>query len=527
MNKKHIKFLSCVLALVLITGITVPISFSAVPVDDPDHYSDIPVIYVAGEASDALIIDNGTDEPEYIHPIELPENYISQFLTQENLKMFIKCYYSNNYDEFCNLLYDAYLPVYEKLTLNTQGQPDNGSHHKHTSQVYPDIKDNKFKITHHKFYYDFRKDPCEIADELEKYISAVCRSTNKNKVCLLGRCLGSNEILAYLDEYGTDKVSDVILYSSAADGCEPVSHLFSGTAFVDNNALTNYAQDFDYSLFTNDETLIEFIKAFITAYNKIGGVKLALNEVNRVYGIVKNKVTPTLLKGSYGTWPGYWSMVDDENYEKAKELIFGDDDDWAEFIRIIDNYHYNIGLKSDEILKKCADNGVDVYNIEKYGIAMIPVVKEYDVISDGMVELGKSSKGATTVKINETFNKKYLTQAAEKGTAKYISPDKQVDASTCLFPDTTFFIKNLDHGDFPFVFNELISYMASEGTFTVFEDENWPQYIVYNKEDDTASPMTAENSNTTEKWNTSFFDAFKIVFKDFKYVFNLIKSLLG
>ena len=77
------------------------------------------------------------------------------------------------------------------------------------------------------------------------------------------------------------------------------------------------------------------------------------------------------------------------------------------------------------------------------------------------------------------------------------------------------------------MFNELISYMASEGTFTVFEDENWPQYIVYNKEDDTASPMTAENCNTTERWNTSFFDAFKIVFKDFKYVFNLIKSLLG
>ena len=47
--------------------------------------------------------------------------------------------------------------------------------------------------------------------------------------------------------------------------------------------------------------------------------------------------------------------------------------------------------------------------------------------------------------------------------------------------------------------------------------------MVYDKVANTISPMTAENLNTTERWETNYFDA---LIKFFKAVFELIKTKL-
>ncbi|MGN1161983.1 MAG: hypothetical protein ACI4SX_07040, partial [Candidatus Fimenecus sp.] len=97
----------------------------------------------------------------------------------------------------------------------------------------------------------------------------------------------------------------------------------------------------------------------------------------------------------------------------------------------------------------------------------------------------------------------------------------QIDASTCLSPDTTWFIKNLNHVSFPKCVNGLVSEIVNNKGFTVNSSAEYPQYLVFNGETKTISPMTAENMNTTERWNVSFFKALSNLFKS---VFEMIKQ---
>ena len=114
-----------------------------------------------------------------------------------------------------------------------------------------------------------------------------------------------------------------------------------------------------------------------------------------------------------------------------------------------------------------------------------------------------------------------IAVTAVVGVAPYVSasPDKQIDASTCLSPDTTWFIKNLEHTYFPDCVNGLVSDIVNNKDFTIDSNPEYPQYLGFDDATQTISPMVEENMNTTERYETSFIDA---LFTFFKSVFALI-----
>ena len=524
MKKHSLRIISVLLCLALLFGAAAPAVFSL----DTAHLTNVPMIYIRGQGLDLGIKqENGTWDKVY--PLTVPNGFVRSMLTADKITNFIKCYYTNNYDWFCDALYEDLKTIFEDFKLDNTGKAANGSTvisdwHKTLTRT---TVDGKYPVDKFAFTYDFRLDPYEVADELNEYIEAVCELTGYEKVAVLGRCLGANEILAYIDKYGNDRFSDIILYASALEGCVEVSHLFNGDVYVDNNGTVRFVDDYDINKYINDEQITEFIRAFLHTYNAVGGVKLALNEVNRVYKLVCDNVVPRILRDSYGTMPGYWAMVEDECYDSAKKLVFGGvEGEWSELIAKLDNYHNNVALKSEEILQQCADDGINVYNIEKYGFAVFPVVMDTEMVCDSTVNLTLASEGATTAKsFKKPFDKDYMAKAEKNGTAKYISPDRLVDASTCMFPDNTWFVKNLRHKTFPDSMNALVCEMINaEGTYTVFDSAEWPQYMVYDEETETASPMTEENCNTTDRWKTNFFKNLIIVFKNIGYV---LKKLFG
>ena len=59
--------------------------------------------------------------------------------------------------------------------------------------------------------------------------------------------------------------------------------------------------------------------------------------------------------------------------------------------------------------------------------------------------LREQAFGPTVSTVDGTLSEKYINSRVAEGKGKYISPDKQIDASTCLLPDNTWFIKNVDH----------------------------------------------------------------------------------
>ena len=208
-------------------------------------------------------------------------------------------------------------------------------------------------------------------------------------------------------------------------------------------------------------------------------------------------------------------MVGEEYYEEAKSVVFdgADMEAYADFIELIDSYHYNVQIPAEEIIaRQYEEDGVEYYNITKYGMQAIPVTENTDVISDSYVDVTGASLGATTGTISTNLSDDYLAIAEINGTDGYISLDKKIDASTCLYPDQTWFIKNLKHTEFPDEVNLLMAEMINNPGFSIDSNENYPQYLVYDVETQTISPMGEDNENTTDKWENSFWDALRKLF---------------
>ena len=170
---------------------------------------------------------------------------------------------------------------------------------------------------------------------------------------------------------------------------------------------------------------------------------------------------------------------------------------------------FPIQIPFTENVREQMENGIEVSNIVKYGLQSVPLTKSSDELADGTVTVFESSFGATVALTEETLSDEYIENAIQTGNGKYISPDKQIDASTCILPERTWFIKDLGHKVFPSCVNGLVSDIINNEGFTVYSSPEYPQYLVCDVESNTLTPMTEENMNTTDRWNVTFFEALK------------------
>ena len=130
---------------------------------------------------------------------------------------------------------------------------------------------------------------------------------------------------------------------------------------------------------------------------------------------------------------------------------------------------------------------------------MVPVGQSGDLIADQIAAVKSASFGATTSTVYDTLSDDYIAAQTEKGLERYISPDKQIDASTCLFPDSTWFLKGARHSNWTEIEDAiLVTVMTADRQLTV-EDLDCTQFIVYHNDTGVVEPMTADNCHT-EVW---------------------------
>lgn len=485
--------------------------------------TDIPLIYVVGTGAH-IIADNPDGTTRKIFPLQLPENFIMDTV-KENIDVFAKAVVTQEWDEFCDVAYNIVAPLYADLMLDKNGNPLDNSRVDISSidRINPTKTNGKYETEQFRFYYDWRIDPYVTAEKLHEYIEAVLAATGETEVALLGRCLGDCITAAYMEKYDGEYVSDYISYASALNGAEFCTKAFCGEIYLDADGIERFVYDLELS---TDNTVNELIQAVVTVLNETYGLDFLAWSVNNVYPDIYLNIVPRLLRDMYGNFPAYWAMVSDEDYIKAKETVFHgvDKEEYANFISIIDDYHYNVQVKAPEMFNEFKERGVTVANVTKYGYQTLPVVKDADVLGEDFCTVTKASFGATTAEIDSVLSDDYISAAQINGTDRYISPDKQIDASTCVSPDTTWFIKNMQHKTFPLSINPLFDYIINSENPTVFSNEEFPQYLVYNYETDTLSPMTSDNMNTTDRYNTDFFDSLK---KIIRFIFNLIKTSIA
>lgn len=534
------KLLAFVMSFVVVFLAIAPVAANAQTVCECDE---IPIIYVRGRAqllqNKDLPMDNegGTNtELPYIDSDALME------YAKEVVPIYAKGYIEDDFEPFRKRITEIFAEIYDDYALDKNGNIDNTSgipshinwrnknihdHHKSAGQATTP-EQAKNQLYQYFFQYDCRLDPCETADELYAYIQKVKEVTGHSKIKILARCLGTNILAAYFAEYGWDDVEDVLLYNAIMNGTAITNSLFNGELVFDPDAVDYFAtQTLD------DTTILTFIKQVITMANQTYGLDLTMDYFNMTAPKVARLVVPDVMRVSYATTPGYWSMVSPDRYESARDYIFaGVEEEWAGLIAKLDNYHYNVANNINYMFRQMERDGVNVYNITKYGYQLYPIMEDAGHQSDTIVTAQQQAPGTTIAPVGETLDPFYITSRVLNGMGKYISPDKSIDSSTGMFRDTTWYVKNLDHNNFPWVVDELmytiLRYdMYNDGEkMTVFSEERFPQYMVYEGEEnqgDSLKPMTANNPGYTLQ-QPEFLDLVKNLFATF---IQLMKELFA
>lgn len=517
--KNHFKkIIAAILCLSLTLSFCAMFSFAREP-----RGSYAPTVTVVGQGSDLFKFNDDKTHKEKIYPVDIsPDFIISQTIT--NFPHFVQGVITKDYDIIAEDIYETVMPYFEELALNEKGEAENGSGTDFkwsADSINTDTREGRYSLGKYYFNYDWRIDPYAVADTLHRYILDICKATGFEKINLVGRCYGSVIAAAYLDKYGGEHIKECVFYCSALNGITMCNALFTGDITFDADSIDRYAGDMEIG---DDESLDMLLKSIVSALNKTGGLDLTAREMNIIYDKVLRKALPKIIRDTLATFPGMWAMVSHRCYEKAKEVIFAGDTagKYDYFKSLIDNYHYNVQVKAPEIIKKLENEGVEFAVISKYGYAGLPISEESAESCDNCSTLTDSSFGATTENFGKTFSPEYLGNARINGTEKYISPDKQVDASTCVLPDKTWFIKNIEHKDFPDCVDILMEKIFNNDGFDIGSDSEFCQYLVYDVQAGSLSPMTKENMNTEKKYEKSFF---RILYDFFRSLFDIIISL--
>lgn len=520
-NTKKILSVFLALCTFLTMFYALSVSVSASPLKTP-------VIYVPGQGTPIYNDKYKKDVNLYTQSTAFPADFAKELVSKliEPLKTGI---FKDDWSDYCDVLCDALDPYFSPLALDDDGNAKGNSGFDSKTTAYD--SPGGYNINSYIWHYDWRLDPAETAEKLHTYVLAVKKATNSSRVDLISRCLSVNVFLSYVRKYGATDFNKVILYSGGFYGFEAIGAFFAGDFSIKGRAVDRFcACYFSGDKYENNE-IYSVLKAAVTVLAKTGIIDNAAYWVERAYNQMAGELMPRLLMGSYGTFPGFWSMVGEKYFENAKKLNFsGKKTRYKNLIEKIDDYHLNTYAHTEELMNRAISDGALIHILTKYGLEAAPISKDFsNMQSDDMLSAYSSSYGATCSGVIGKFNKAYMKAAEMNGTSKYIGADRQIDASTCFLPNHTWFLKNLTHKNMPNCVNPLLeAILNSDGYMSVFDNEAFPQYLVIDDNATEMKPLTKENGDTQNKALTKFFSSLRTLIKYFnKIIRDFFNKKLG
>lgn len=402
------------------------------------------IIHGIGQATTYMQDENGNDAvdpagdkitgwpiyfyvPELVFKLILP--LVASLITQKD----------------CGLSKTAYNAVYDALdylAYNEDGTPKNdfrveGCNNKSAAECTPEEKDiiydhipieeySKAVGEENLYYFAYNSfgDMYEIVDNLEYLIEKAKKETGKDKVNLMPISLGGAISVAYVGEHpqGED-INKIVLVVPAADGSEIVGKIMLGQL--------DYS---DAGLYRNMFTKLVGVDNY-TGW--LINIAVRVLPKNVLIGLL-DAVASGLADSALARVTTMWGLVPSSMYEELSEkyLVKG-----TKFADDVEKFH-NSQVKYIDNLKNYAANGVKIYDITGYGLELYSLI-DSDSNSDKIIHSASTSLGATFSKVNEKLPIGYVQKAHPE--ADFLSPDGQVDASTCAFPYTTWFFGNQDH----------------------------------------------------------------------------------
>ena len=517
------KIVALILSVLMIFPLAVP-AFAL-----GDQITNTPTVYIRGAGRNLYESDDYESDDTIIYPFEIDINALVNEHFDPLTKVLMEGLLTGNYDNYCDYLYGIIAPIFEDVVLDENGEASNGTGDGIKVENIPvAYKTSGFKVMENDFRFDFRLSPLEIAKDLKIYIERVYAASGNKKIALVGRCFAGNIVSAYLAEYpehAKQFVESVVMYIPSTSGIQMLGALFSGEIVLDPNEVDSFAQ---YLLenkdLIEDPTINAFVSALVAFLNHVKVLGLGTDAIQNIVEAVKGNLVPRLALATFGTFPGYWAMIPTEYYESAKATIFaGQEEKYAGLIAKNDEYFNKVQLTYEEDLVNIHNEGVSVSVIAKYNIPGIPVYEGAKNQSDLMSEATDVSLGATFAPYGKVLPQSYIDSLED---TKYVSPDRIVDASTCLFPDRTWFFKDMSHYDFPDSANALIAEIINgKGTLTVFSNENYPQYMQYDPATEEVSPILKPVTEKPEEGSNE--ERFSIFVRFFTAIINFFTKLFN
>ncbi|MBQ6873457.1 MAG: hypothetical protein IJO24_04050 [Clostridia bacterium] len=568
MKKTFCKSISVILVIAMLMSFALPV-FAKDGNWISQTRSDIPVIRISGDGeplvdaegnkvfhykdfASILEDDEETDDEEGDNAIlEATANILMPFLIDGLI--------NDNWDPYYENLQKEIGELFENSLLDKDGNPQYGTglrasrieemnrkRHNDQGSYYNGVK--YYDYNSYWYRYDWRLDPIETANEFKVFIDDLLASTECNQVGIVASCLGTNVITAYLavyPEHAKEHVRGVSYDGSVVGGAEMLSETISGKFNIDAAAINRALIDCGaIGLFNIDG----FVNTTLEMLDRTGVLDTVIGKTKDwIYYKLVEGVTSALALSTFFTWPNYWACVSTDDYDTAMNYVFGPEGsekrtEYAGLIAKLERYNELVRERVPEILTQTVDNGTHFGVISKYGFQILPICETNYLISDQFASVGRSSFGATTGTIYNDLPADYITSRIEAGFGRYISPDGQIDASTCLFPNQTWFIKGSSHSNWSDWEVRLLYDIASSKEQITIDNSCWPsQFVVYSytnpndANDGEIETMTIENCDT-ENWEadeskdnptTKHEKLFVGLTSFIKWVFELIKMLFG
>lgn len=378
---------------------------------------------------------------------------------------------------------------------------------------YPSEEAVRYRYEHSQditFRYDWRLAPQVLAEQLHDFIEYVKSATGRDKVNITAHSYGSCVTITYIALYGLDSISGVVLHAPAFLGASYDGELMLGQVAFNGKGIANVMKD----LILRGEDGEDEWRNTITALEATGIFDLSEVVTDYIVDEALDMLTEKILVDFFAKWPAIWAMVPDEMYEDARAYIFDDvlakrGEDVSGLLAKLDEYDNLVRNHRQELLDLIADN-VNFGVVAKYDVQKVPITKNSTSLSDNIIDTKAASLGATCADYGTTLPKDY--KQAKYPEKNYISPDRMIDASTCMYPERTWFIKGDQHPNESDDTYELFLRILSNDGYTVESDPEYPQFLLYDAVTDSLSPLTAENAQNK---STSGFAKFIEFLKEF------------
>lgn len=346
----------------------------------------------------------------------------------------------------------------------------------------------------HLYYFSYNSfgNHIDTANELYDYIHMVMEQTGHDKVIISPISQGgslANALFEYHPDI-MDCLAKVLYIVPCLDGSTIIGDVFNDRVrFLDPEVLYDgfLATFFDVETASMIETLLRILPDEVVMKGLEKGVDVLVNDI--------------MTKST-----SMWAMCPSDDYLSAAEKYLSDPERAS--IKEQTYKYYQAQLNSDANIQKLIDKGVEVLNVAEYEIQMYGVGESFDIENaDGIIQLDSTSMGAYAANIGETLPEDYVQQNTSKNcsdpTHNHISPDRIVDASTAMLPDTTFYFKGQKHEQT--AKNDAILEIALlilENEITdVYSNPKYPQFTV-------CEPYPAQEEGFFTKLSDWLFDNF-------------------